>query len=91
MKDIVLHVRVNSDIKLEAEEILSSLGLNMSTAVNMFLKRVCINHGLPFELRYDDYNETTKKAIEESYSIADSSIKYESVNDLFKDAEKWKD
>lgn len=31
----------------------------MSVAVNMFLKRVCIEHGIPFELKYEDYNEKT--------------------------------
>lgn len=91
MKDTVLHVRVNNDIKQEAEEVLSDLGLTMSVAVNMFLKKVCIEHGIPFELKYEDYNEKTKKAIEESYAIREDTVKYNTVDELFEDAETWKD
>ncbi len=91
MKDVVLHVRVNSDIKLQAEEILADLGINMSVAVNMFLKRVCIENGLPFKLGFDDYNEETKKAIEEAYSIGEDAVRYKSTKELFEDAEKWTD
>ena len=81
MKDVVLHVRVNSDIKLQAEEILADLGINMSVAINMFLKRVCI----------DDYNEETKKAIEEAYSIGEDDVRYQTSEEFFKDVETWKD
>lgn len=88
MKDRVLHVRVNNDVKLEAEEILNSLGINMSVAVNMFLKRVCIEKGLPFKLGYDDYNDETKKAIKESFYIAEKGVGYNSVEEMFMDLDK---
>ena len=89
MKDKVLHVRINNDIKLESEEILNSLGINMSTAINMFLKRVCIEKGLPFKLGYYDYNNETKDAINEAFVVAETETKYQSVDDLFKDSDKW--
>lgn len=88
MKDKVLHVRVNNDIKLEAEEILNSLGINMSVAVNMFLKRVCIEKGLPFKLVYKDYNNETKEAIKEGLMIAKSEKGYNTVEEMLKDLDK---
>ncbi len=88
MKDKVLHVRVNNDIKLEAEEILNSLGINMSVAVNMFLKRVCIEKGLPFKLGYEDYNDETKEAIKEGFMIAESEEGYNTVEEMLKDLDK---
>ncbi len=91
MKDTVLHVRVNKDIKQEAETILNGLGITMSVAINMYLKKICIEHGVPFNLKYEDYNEETKKAIKESYMIAEDSKQYSTVDEMFEDAEKWED
>ena len=38
----VINIRVNDEVKKEAESIFKSLGLNMSVAMNLFLKK-CIN------------------------------------------------
>ena len=45
----VLQVRVDDDLKLAASEILETIGLDLSTAIRMFLKKVIIERGLPFE------------------------------------------
>ncbi|MFH7282465.1 type II toxin-antitoxin system RelB/DinJ family antitoxin [Weissella confusa] len=52
-KDIV-KARVDSDLKEKAEKELNSLGLNMATAINMFLSQVVIHHGLPFSVTNRD-------------------------------------
>lgn len=39
----------NKDIKDQAEEIFNELGLNMTTAINMFLRTAIREHGIPFE------------------------------------------
>ena len=47
----VINIRVNDEVKKEAETIFKSLGLNMSVAMNLFLKK-CINeNGIPFDLK----------------------------------------
>ena len=47
----VINIRVNDEVKKEAETIFKSLGLNMSVAMNLFLKK-CINeNGMPFDLK----------------------------------------
>ena len=47
----VINIRVNDEVKKEAETIFKSLGLNMSVAMNLFLKK-CINEkGIPFDLK----------------------------------------
>ena len=43
--------RVEPDIKEQAEQILSELGIPMSNAVGMFLRQVVIQRGLPFEVK----------------------------------------
>ena len=44
-----LNIRIDKAIKDQAEEIFNELGLNMTTAVNMFLRTAIREHGIPFE------------------------------------------
>lgn len=60
-----LKIRTDQHIKEEAEEIFNELGLDMTTAINMFLKATVRIQGMPFELISDEPNKTTKSAIEE--------------------------
>lgn len=60
-----LNIRTDKAIKDQAEEIFKELGLNMTTAVNMFLRTAVREHGIPFELKLDEPNGTTAAAIEE--------------------------
>lgn len=46
----LINVNVDSEIKKEATDILKGLGLNMSTAINMFLTQVVKRDGIPFEV-----------------------------------------
>ena len=55
--------------KDKAEEIFSELGLNMTTAVNIFLRTAIREHGIPFELKLDIPNDITAAAIEEGRKI----------------------
>lgn len=48
-----LNIRTDKDIKDQAEEIFNELGLNMTTAINMFLRTAIREHGIPFELKLD--------------------------------------
>ena len=43
-----IHVRVDDDIKKQAQEIFNDMGLDISTAINMFIRQVIINRGFPF-------------------------------------------
>ena len=66
-----LNIRTDKDIKDQAEEIFNELGLNMITAVNMFLRTAIREHGIPFELKLDVPNETTEAAIAEGRKLMD--------------------
>lgn len=60
-----INVRVDSVLKQEAEALFSDLGLNMSSAITMFL-RSAINHdGIPFEVKRPTPNMETKAALGE--------------------------
>ena len=54
-----LNILTDNTIKNQAQEIFNELGLNMTTAVNMFLRTAIREHGIPFELKLEVPNDTT--------------------------------
>ena len=50
MSTTSMNIRTDSEIKRQAEELFSEFGLNMTTAVNMFLRQVVRNQAIPLEL-----------------------------------------
>ena len=79
-----LNIRTDKEVKERADRIFSELGLNMTTAVNMFLRTTIRENGIAFELKLDVPNEVTAAAIEEGRKIAaDKNVKgYSSIKDL---------
>jgi len=51
VKNETLHIRINSNVKQNAEETLEKLGLSISEAVNMFLHQINLVGGLPFDVK----------------------------------------
>lgn len=84
MADTNINIRTDKDIKSAAEKIFEELGLNMTTAVNIFLRQTIRENGIPFELKLHSPNEETVKAIEEGRKLAyDKSAKgYRNIEDL---------
>ena len=79
-----LNIRTDKAVKDQAEAIFTELGLNMTTAINMFLRTTIREHGIPFELKLDVPNETTAAAIEEGRRLATdpSAQRYSSIDAL---------
>ena len=79
-----LNIRTDKDIKDQAEAIFNELGLNMTTAVNMFLRTAIREHGIPFELKLDVPNETTAATIAEGRKLMDDPLapRYSSMDAL---------
>jgi len=57
-----LSVRVDRDIKQEAEEVFRQLGLTMSAGVNAFLVKVVRQQGIPFDFYLDDEKQRRLRA-----------------------------
>ena len=79
-----LNIRIDKDVKEKAEKIFNELGLNMTSAVNIFLRTAVRERGIPFELKLDVPNETTIAAIEEGRKMASdpSSPRYSNIDEL---------
>lgn len=81
-----LNIRTDKEIKEQAEKLFSELGLNMTTAINLFLRTAVRENGIPFSLRLDVPNDLTASAIEEGRRIAEDEgvQRYSSIEDLKK-------
>ena len=65
-KTINVNIRVDEELKRQTESLLADMGLNMTTAVNVFLRQVLRTGGIPFEIttKTDDfYNTFNKRAL----------------------------
>ncbi len=79
-----LNIRTDKEVKAAAEKIFEQLGLNMTTAVNIFLRQTIRENGIPFELKLHIPNDTTSAAVKEGRRIArDKNEKgYTNMDDL---------
>jgi DNA-damage-inducible protein J len=85
----MLHVRVDDEIKAQATETLASIGLTVSDAVRLFLRRVVADQAFPLELKVP--NAETRTAIDESRAImAARRHRFATIDELFSDLEKNK-
>ncbi|MBQ7994613.1 MAG: type II toxin-antitoxin system RelB/DinJ family antitoxin [Bacilli bacterium] len=78
--------RIDSDLKKQADTLFQSLGLNMTTAFNMFLRQSVREGRIPFEATINVPNSETIVAMLEAMQLAnDPSVKTYSVEDALKE------
>ena len=78
-------VRMDSDIKRQCEALYNELGMNLTTAINVFLRQPLRVGGFPFDVKLDQPNKETIAAMLEAERIAkDPSVKgYDDLDELF--------
>lgn len=86
-QNINVNVRIDKDLKKEAEKLFADLGMNMTTAINVFIRQ-SINHGgIPFEIRLDGfYNPYNQQILRESIKQLDAGKG--KVHDLMEDKDE---
>ena len=79
-----INIRTEDNTKRDAEKLFNELGLNLSVAINAFLKQAIREKGMPFKLTTSTPNETTLNAMKEADElIADKNSKsYTSIKSL---------
>ena len=77
-------IRIDSDVKIEANALFAYLGLDMSAAVNLFLRQCILHGGLPFAVEIPRYSRKTREAMEDARCISrDPDIKgYTTMEEL---------
>ena len=87
-KTDTLHIRIEPRVKAKAEETLNELGLSIADAINVFLKQVILNEGIPFEIRKPIFNKETIQAIEDTKNSKNLSRTFDSVDEMFEELDK---
>ena len=85
-----VNIRMDSEMKTECEELYAELGLDLPTAINLFLRQSLRTGGLPFEVRLERPNKETIAAMLEAERIAhDPNVKgYNDLDELFEELKK---
>lgn len=87
MATIPTQIRIEETTKKQAVELLEGLGLNLSDAVNVFLKQVILRNGIPFEVNYPEFKPEVVEAMEEAKRISrdPNTKKYHSFSEALED------
>ena len=85
-----INIRVDPEVKSTVDGIFSHFGITVADAVNIFLHKVMIVGGMPFDMTLPKYNEETLAAMCEARDIASGKIKtksYSSVKEMIEELE----
>ena len=82
-----ISIRMDTELKAQAEALFNELGMNLSTAFNIFVRQAVREGRIPFEIRLERPNRETAAAMREAEWIArDPEVKgYEDRAELFRD------
>lgn len=80
--DTNMTIRMNREVKQEAQMIFADLGMDMTTAINVFLRQVISHKGFPFEVILNSPNDVTLAAMEAAKKGTDMHGPLDSVSSL---------
>ena len=76
-----LYARIEPETKVCAESILESLGIPVSTAINMFYKQIILNNGMPFEVKLPKNKNIDISKMTESQFNSEMEKAYQEMQD----------
>lgn len=85
-----ISIRMDSELKKQADALFAELGMNLTTAFNVFVRQSLREGGIPFDVKLEQPNKETIAAMLEAERIAkDPSVKgYTDLDELFADLKK---
>lgn len=86
-KNINVNIRMDEQLKKAADELFAELGLNMTTAINMFTRQAVRQQKIPFEVSLLQPNAETLEAINDVRKQKNLSKSFSSVDELMKGLE----
>lgn len=89
-----INIRIEPEVKKEAEELFGSFGISVTDAINIFLHTSLMQGGFPFVIKQPKYNKETEDAMQEARDILAGKIQaktYHSVEELFNELDKEDD
>ena len=88
MATVNISIKIDEETKKEAQKLFKDLGLNLSTAINIFLKQAIREKGIPFYISSLPENSELAQAFEEAKQIKKNPSNYKSYSspeEMFKD------
>ena len=85
MAKTTANISIDSEVKAQAQELFADLGLDLSTAIGIFLRKAIRVNAIPFEVSREIPNEETKRAIENVRKGSGLSKGFHSVSELMED------
>ena len=85
MAKVSTNISLDSELKKSAQELFSDFGLDLTTAVTMFLKQAVREQRIPFEIKREVPNAQTRAAMDEYYEMKAHPEKYKRYSS-FKEA-----
>jgi DNA-damage-inducible protein J len=80
-----LNIRIDEELKKQAEQLFSDLGMNMTTAFNIFVRQAIRQGGIPFEIKLDTPNDETIAAMKDVNNSRNMSRTFDNIDDLMSD------
>lgn len=75
-----MHIRVEPKVKEEVESILKTLGMTTTEAINIYLRQIILNSGIPFEIKTPRFSDEMLEAIAEAEDMEKHPENYKSFN-----------
>ena len=85
MAKTTANISIDSDVKAKAQELFADFGLDLSTAIGIFLRQAIRENAIPFDISREVPNEETKKAIENVRNGIGLSKGFHTVSELMED------
>ncbi|MCM1043392.1 MAG: type II toxin-antitoxin system RelB/DinJ family antitoxin [Corallococcus sp.] len=82
MAKVSTNISIDADVKKQAIELFSDLGMDLSTAINIYLKKAIAEQGIPFDVTREIPNAVTAKAITDSENGNDIYGPFDSIDAL---------
>lgn len=85
-----INVRIDENLKRDAEVLFNDLGLTMSSAITIFLKSAVRYDGIPFDVRRNNFNTETREALAEYADMKahpEHYKRYHSFSELLEDVD----
>lgn len=84
-KNVNMNIRMDETTKKQAQQLFAEFGLDMTTAINMFLKQSVREQRIPFELKVHVPNSETLEAIKQVNNKENLSKPFSSISELMED------
>ena len=82
MAKVSTNITIDADVKKQAQELFADLGMDLSTAINIYLKKALEEQGIPFEVTRKAPNKETVAAMEEVKNMEEHPEKYTGYKDI---------